>query len=111
MISTQQQISVQVFTSYYVLRAATERVHSASDLLASAEQSATVALGRYREGVGTVVDVLLARSALATARAEAIQARWEWRTGLAQLAHDAGALDVRGHPNLSLTADTAGIRR
>jgi len=80
-------------------------------LLASAEQSATVALGRYREGVGTVVDVLLARSALATARAEAIQARWEWRTGLAQLAHDAGALDVRGHPNLSLTADTAGIRR
>jgi outer membrane protein TolC len=110
-VSTQQQISVQVFTSYYVLRAATERVHSASDLLASAEQSATVALGRYREGVGTVVDVLLARSALATARAEAIQARWEWRTGLAQLAHDAGALDVRGHPNLSLSADTAGIRR
>jgi outer membrane protein TolC len=102
---------VQVFTSYYVLRASTERVHSASDLLASAEQSATVALGRYREGVGTVVDVLLARSALATARAEAIQARWEWRTGLAQLAHDAGALDLQGRPNLSLTADTAGTRR
>ncbi len=110
-ISTQQQISVQVFTSYYVLRASAERVRSSADLLASAEQSATVALGRYREGVGTVVDVLLARSALATARAEAIQARWEWRTGLAQLAHDAGALDLQGRPNLPLTADTAGSRR
>ena len=110
-ISTQQQISVQVFTSYYVLRAATERVRSVTDLLASAEQSATVALGRYREGVGTVVDVLLARSALATARAEAVQARWEWRTGLAQLAHDAGALDLQGRPNIILTADTAGSHK
>ena len=108
--STQQQISVQVFTSYYVLRAAGERVRSSADLLASAEQSATVALGRYREGVGTIVDVLLARSALATARAEAVQARWEWRTGLAQLAHDAGALDLQGRPNLPLTADTTGPR-
>lgn len=110
-VSTQHQISVQVFTSYYVLRAASERVRSSTDLLASAEQSATVALGRYREGVGTIVDVLLARSALATARAEAIQARWEWRTGLAQLAHDAGALDLQGRPNLPLTADTTGIPR
>jgi outer membrane protein len=110
-ISTQHQISVQVFTSYYVLRAASERVRSSGDLLASAEQSATVALGRYREGVGTIVDVLLARSALATARAEAIQARWEWRTGLAQLAHDAGALDLQGRPNLPLTADTTGTPR
>lgn len=109
--ATQQQVSLQVFTAYYVLRAATERVHSSADLLASAEQSATVALGRYREGVGTVVDVLLARSALATARAEAIQARWEWRTGLAQLAHDAGALDLQGRPNLPLTADTTGPSR
>jgi outer membrane protein len=110
-VSTAHQISVQVFTSYYVLRAASERVRSSTDLLASAEQSATVALGRYREGVGTIVDVLLARSALATARAEAIQARWEWRTGLAQLAHDAGALDLQGRPNLPLTADTTGIPR
>ena len=109
-VSTQQQVSVQVFTAYYVLRAATERVRSSADLLASAEQSATVALGRYQEGVGTIVDVLLARSALATARAEAIQARWEWRTGLAQLAHDAGALDLQGRPNIPLTADTTGPR-
>jgi outer membrane protein TolC len=106
-----QQISVQVFTSYFQLRSSTERVHSATDLLTSAQQSATVAAARYREGVGTIVDVLLARSALATARAESVQARWEWRMALAQLAHDAGALDVRGQPNLPLGASAAGGNR
>jgi outer membrane protein TolC len=62
--------------------------------------------------VGTIVDVLVARSALATARAEEIQARWEWHTALAQLAHDAGALDLSGRPNLPLgTAPDSSIRR
>jgi outer membrane protein TolC len=104
----QQQISVQVFTSYFQLRASTERVRRSAELLAAAEQSATVALGRYREGVGTIIDVLLGRSALATARAESVQARWEWRLALAQLAHDAGMLDLRGRPNLPLGAATPG---
>jgi len=83
-------------------------VRRSAELLAAAEQSATVALGRYREGVGTIIDVLLGRSALATARAESVQARWEWRLALAQLAHDAGMLDLRGRPNLPLGAATPG---
>jgi len=58
--------------------------------------------------VGTIVDVLLARSALATARAEAIQARWEWRTALVQLGHDTGTLDLAGRPNLLIGTDTTG---
>ena len=75
---------------------------AAVELLTAAQQSSDVALGRYREGVGTIVDVLLARSALASARADEIQARWEWRTALAQLAHDVGALDTGGRPNIPL---------
>jgi outer membrane protein len=102
--STLQQITLEVFSSYAAVQTSTERVAAATDLLASAQQSSDVALGRYREGVGTIVDVLLARSALASARAEAIQASWEWRTALAQLAHDTGSLDVAGRPNVSLGA-------
>ena len=100
--STTQQATVQVFASYAALSTSTQRVSAGNDLLASATQSADVALGRYREGVGTIVDVLLAQSALATARAEQIQARWEWQTALAQLAHDTGSLDVTGRPNVPL---------
>ena len=107
--STAQQISVQVFTSYAALQTATQRVTAAVELLVAAQQSSDVALGRYREGVGTIVDVLLARSALASARADEIQARWEWRTALAQLAHDVGSLDTGGRPNIPLSPGP-GIR-
>jgi outer membrane protein TolC len=100
--STQQQITVQVFTSYAALQTAGQRLFASADLLSAAAQSAEVAAGRYREGVGTIVDVLLARSALDSARAEDIQARWEWQTALAQLAHDVGSLDTRGRPNIPL---------
>jgi outer membrane protein TolC len=100
--STEQQITVQVFTSFAALQTATDGVTSAVQLLASAQQSANVAVGTYREGVGTIVDVLLARSALDQARAEEIQARWQWQTALAQLAHDVGSLDLNGRPNVPL---------
>jgi outer membrane protein TolC len=108
--SVEQQVTLQVFTSYFALRAAADRVRSAAALLRSAEQSAVVAAARYREGVGTIVDVLLARTSLDTARAEAIQSRWEWRTALVQLGHDAGSLDVHGHSNLPLGFAPAATR-
>lgn len=100
--STRRQIELQVFTSYSVLKTSTERLESARELIASAELSSSGAVGRYREGVGTITDVLLARASLATARGELVQARWEWQTALAQLAHDVGSLDTSGRPNLPL---------
>jgi len=108
--NTRQQIMLEVFTSYYALQTATRRVITTADLLASASQSETVARARYREGVGSIVDLLIAQSALATARAQDVQARWQWRTSLAQLAHDTGALGLHGEPLMPLTSDTTGVR-
>lgn len=101
-----QQVVYQVFSSYYTLQTATRRVHTADDLLASAEQSTEVALARYKEGVGSVLDLLAAQSSLAGARAQRIQARLEWNVSLAQLAHDAGVLDPTGGSTLRLTPDS-----
>jgi outer membrane protein TolC len=106
---TERQIAAQVFGSYYSLQAATQRVRISGELLGYAQQSATVAAGRYRGGVGLLVDVLLARTTLATARAEAIRSRWEWRTALVQLGHDVGSLDLAGRPNVLLGTDTTDI--
>ena len=108
--STRQQVSGQVFAAYSELTTANDRVRAARELLVAAQQSADVALGRYREGVGTIVDLLLARSALATARAEDIQARWEWRTALAQLAHDTGLLTTTGRTQIPLTTERSNDR-
>lgn len=99
----QQQVTQQVFTSYYALQTAAQRVTTADDLLASATASEQVAAGRYREGVGSIIDLLTAQSALADARAQQVQARWQWYTSLAQLAHDVGVLGVHGEAPLKLS--------
>lgn len=91
-----QQVITQVFTSYYILQTSGQRVSTADDFLASAQQSEQVAAGRYREGVGSIIDLLTAQSALANARAQQVQSRWQWYTALAQLAHDSGVLGPHG---------------
>jgi TolC family type I secretion outer membrane protein len=100
------QVAAQVFTSYSVLQTATQQVATAARLLASAEQSEEVARGRYQEGVGTILDLLAAQSALADARAQQVQAKWNWYAALAQLAHDVGVLGPHGETPIGLTTDS-----
>jgi outer membrane protein TolC len=86
----------QVVASADALRLAADQVATSDALLASAVSSEEVARGRYTEGVGSVVDLVTAQGALATARAQAAQARWGWATALAQLSRDAGILGAQG---------------
>ena len=105
------QVSNQVFGSYFLLRSATQRVRTAAVLLASAQQSESVASGRYRAGVGTILDLLAAENALAAARAQQVQARWIWSAALAQLAHDIGVLGLHGELPSTIGTDSLGTRR
>ncbi len=107
---TRQNVITQVFVSYYALQTAEQRVATADDLLASATQSVQVAAGRYREGVGSIIDLLTAQTALANARAQQVQSRWQWYTSLAQLARDAGVLGPRGDTPFSFTQDSVTTR-
>jgi TolC family type I secretion outer membrane protein len=104
-----QQVVYQVFSAYYALQTSTRRVRTAEDLVASAQQSNDVALARYKAGVGTVLDLLAAQSALASARAQRVDARLNWSVSLAQLAHDAGVLDPKGGTSLHLNSDTTTV--
>jgi outer membrane protein TolC len=109
--SLRNDVVFQVFSAYYALQTATRRVATAEDLLASAEQSNQVALGRYKAGVGSVLDLLAAQTALADARAQQVDARLAWSVSLAQLAHDAGVLDPKGSSPLRLIHDTTSTPR
>ena len=100
------QVSSQVVTSYVNLQTDMARVRTANVLLNSAKQSEDVARGRYKAGVGTILDLLTAQSALASARAQQAQTRWTWATALAQLAHDVGVLGVHGETPIPLTQDS-----
>jgi TolC family type I secretion outer membrane protein len=87
------QVALDVWRAYQSLTTATQSLKTTADLVASAEQSAKVALGRYKAGVGTVLDLLTAQSALAGARLQRIQAQLDWNVYRATLAQAIGALD------------------
>lgn len=88
-----QQVSLDVWRAYQNLSTATETLQTTRDLLASAAQSERVARGRYGAGVGNLLDLLNAQSALADARVQRIRAELDWNIYRATLAQAMGALD------------------
>ncbi|OIR04451.1 outer membrane protein OprM precursor [mine drainage metagenome] len=87
------QISLDVWRAYQNLRTANESIRATAVLLSSAEESSRVALGRYKAGVGNILDTLTAQSALASARQQQIQASLNWNIARATLAQSIGGLD------------------
>lgn len=90
--SVAEQTALDVWTSYYNLSAAAQRVQTGRDLVESATEAENVVLGRYKAGAGSVLDVLASQAALASARSEEIQARADWFLALAALTHATGSL-------------------
>ncbi len=88
----EQLVILEVWRAYQDVITAARRVETSGDLLASAEQNGSVALGRYREGVGSILDLLTAQALLASARAQTISAHTDWYLAVARLAHATGTL-------------------
>ena len=104
--SQRRAVIGDVYTSYYNLQTATRQVRTSDDLLASATASMRAAQARYANGVASILDLLTAQAALATARAQQAQSRWVWAQALAQLGYAAGALNTRGQATVPVTPDT-----
>lgn len=94
--SAEHTASYQVLSSHSDFLTANENVTTTRVLMDSALQSEKVALGRYQEGVGSILDLLSAQKALASARSQQINAQVNWFISLAHLAHDIGILGLHG---------------
>jgi outer membrane protein TolC len=105
----EDQVLLQVWTSYYNLKTAAQQVKTARELFASARQSEEVAAGRYKAGVGSILDLLTAQTAFAGARAQEVLARASWFLAMAQLAHDTGALPPAAGAAAAAPSATKGI--
>ena len=90
--SLRQNVILQVWSSYYSLQTSVQRVKAGNDLLESATRAYEVALGRYKEGVGALLDMLSAQSLLMNARAQQISAQSDWYISFSRLARDTGML-------------------
>jgi outer membrane protein TolC len=87
------QVSLDVWTAYQNLKTANESITASNVLVLSAEESSRVALGRYKEGVGNIIDTLNAQNALANAKQQKIQSVLNWNIARTTLAQSIGVLD------------------
>jgi outer membrane protein TolC len=86
-------ISLEVWRSWQDVRTQGQAVLSAGDLVRSATESHEMALGRYRAGVGSVIDLLSAQTALLQAAVQQIQTRLRLNVSKLALARAIGTLD------------------
>ncbi len=90
------QIALDVWTAYQTLLTNSQSLLAASDLVASAEQSERMTLGRYKAGVAnmSILDVLNAQSTLASARQQRVAALYNFQASKLALAQAIGQLDL-----------------
>ncbi len=87
-----QQVALDVWTAYQHLQTARDTYRSSADVLASATEAEKVALGSYKAGANTMLNLLSAQASLANARRQRIQAQYDWYTSRAALAQAVGRL-------------------
>jgi TolC family type I secretion outer membrane protein len=85
-------VTLDVWNGYYALDSSNQQLGVTADLVTTSDNNLQVALGRYQAGLGSILDVLTAQTAAATARQLRINAELGWRVARAQLSHAIGRL-------------------
>ncbi len=85
-------VSLSVWNAYYALDSENQQLTATATLIKTAQDNEQVAQGRYKSGVGTIVDVLTAQSAASSARLLRISAEYGWQVARAQLTLALGRL-------------------
>jgi outer membrane protein TolC len=80
-----QQIALEVRQSLLHLREAEERIRVSEQTLVQAQENLTLAEGRYAAGVGNIIELTDAQVLLTSARANAVQALYVYKTAVAEL--------------------------
>ncbi len=76
---TEQQVSLEVWNNYQSLSVETRSLARTRELVEQSRQSLEVVQGRYRSGVGSMIELLNALTAYASAEDQHIRALGNWR--------------------------------
>jgi len=85
-------VSQDVWNGYYGLESANQQLGATATLVKTALLNQEVAVGRYQAGVGTILDLLTAQTAAATAQQTRIAAEYNWEVMRASLVLALGRL-------------------
>jgi len=88
------QVSLNVWSSYQSLQADIHALETARDLLTTAKRSYAVTLGRYENGIGSILDLIDAQTTLASANQQMIQITAACLSDRANLTASLGKLDL-----------------
>ena len=90
----EQQVVMEVWKNYQSLTAETEGLKVAAELVDNAHESFNVARGRYKAGVGNIVELLNVQSALANAEQQRIKTMSNWHRARLKLAASIGRIGL-----------------
>jgi outer membrane protein len=88
----EQQVALGVWNSYEALKSETENLKNTDVTLDSAQKALDATQYRYQKGVGGIVELLSAQTALANANLQHILAQANWRSARLMLAASLGHL-------------------
>ncbi|MGA8148421.1 MAG: TolC family protein [Gallionellaceae bacterium] len=88
------QVALDVWKAYQTLLTNSQALNATDDLLSAAEAAEKMASGRYKAGLGTILDVLTAQSTLASAQQQRVTAQYNFRASKFALAQAIGQLDL-----------------
>ena len=88
------QIALDVWKAYQSMLTNSQALRSADDLVTTATQSEKMISGRYKAGVGNILDTLTAQSSLANARQQRVSAFYNFLFSRFALAQAIGELDL-----------------
>jgi TolC family type I secretion outer membrane protein len=94
------QIRLSVWTAYQNYQTNTEALTSAHDAVVSGEANEQLQLGRFKAGVGTMLDVLSAQASAATARQQQASAEHDYLLSKFTLAQALGRLTSAPLPSI-----------
>lgn len=90
-----QQISLDVWKAYSAVKEAEERIDNTKTFLENAQENMNIAEGEYKEGIGSMIDVTDAQTALLTAEQSHIEALADFKIAVASLQRALGTRNTQ----------------
>lgn len=89
---TEQSVMLEVLTSYYNFKTSSYTIKLDEETLKVALEAYNLAFARYKDGISTILDLLLAQNNLSQARANLVRDRTRWAITLANISFNTGLL-------------------